>query len=202
MKKKILYLSLLLLALAIAAIALNRLIKNNAGELAAENKPAETASDAKHDYPPSTAKTGDAESQGVVGTLGGKKCMEKFTVERNVITPEEKLPQTILEIASLETFNSGAFYGKIKNYSSDNNYQLTELIDKLMQEQKIDTYEHIKADICLYYRDFLNPAGGGNLNYYIEHYYCTNNCQTGTYELTVNLNPDGSFVGYRTDFKW
>jgi hypothetical protein len=71
-----------------------------------------------------------------------------------------------------------------------------------MQEQKISTYEHLKADVCLYYRDFLNPTGGGSLDYYIEHYYCTNHCQTGNFGLTVELNPDGSFVGYRTGFKW
>jgi hypothetical protein len=57
--------------------------------------------------------------------------MEKFTIERGVTIPEQNLPQTGLEVASLETFRGGAFYGKIKNYSPDDNYQLTELIDKL-----------------------------------------------------------------------
>ncbi|MFA6534235.1 MAG: hypothetical protein WCT37_03620 [Patescibacteria group bacterium] len=209
MKKKTWYALLIIIALIIMVIAVSWLIKNNPDEpiaingLAANNPGDQTnlAAD-DHNYPPSTTKTGDADSQGVVGTLGNQKCMEKFRIERNVTIPADQLTQSNLEVASLETFGSGAFYGKIKKYSPDNNYQLTELIDRLMQEQKISTYEHLWADICLYNRDFLNPDGGGSLNYYVEHYYCTNHCQTGSYGLNVNLNPDGSFVGYRTSFKW
>jgi hypothetical protein len=137
MKKKILYTLLLIAALIVAAAVWGWLAKKNAGEPMTDNKPAvgntksqDTSGD-EHNYPPSTAKTGDAKSQGVVGTLGGKECMEKFTIERGVTIPEQNLPQTGLEVASLETFRGGAFYGKIKNYSPDDNYQLTELIDKL-----------------------------------------------------------------------
>lgn len=196
-KKIILVLVLIILGVG-AIVCLIHFNQKNTNENITNNSPA-TDSD---NYPPSTQKTGDAKSQGVVGTLGGKECMEKFTMERNQEVSADKLPQTSFELASFETFRGGAFFGKIKNYSPDKNTELTELINKLMMEKKVSTYEHLKADICLYYRDFLNPTDGGSLNYYIEHYYCTNSCQTGTYGLTVDLNPDGSFVGYRTDFKW
>jgi len=66
-----------------------------------------------------------------------------------------------------------------------------------MKEGKIATYAHIKADVCLYREDLLNPENGASLNYYVEHYYCTNQCQTGKYEIKVDLDANGNFVGYR-----
>ncbi|MCX6739459.1 MAG: hypothetical protein NT098_05455 [Candidatus Parcubacteria bacterium] len=198
MSKKIIFVSALVILIVGAIVYSAVFDKTDTDKIIVNNVPAKDTSN----YPPSTKKTGDAKSQGVVGTLGSKECMEKFTVERNLEIPADKIPKTSLEVASLETFQGGAFFGKIKDYSTDKSTELTELIDRLMMEKKVSTYEHIKADVCLYNRDFLNPDGGGSLNYYVEHLYCTNNCETGTYELTVRLNPDGSFVGYRSVFKW
>ena len=128
-------------------------------------------------------------------SLGGHECLSKFTVERGANY------ETILETFKLELFQSfgtGAFFGKIENFQPGQNKQFSALIDQLMKEDKIATYAHLKADVCLYHEDSLNPENGASLNYYIEHYYCTNQCQTGKYEIEVDLDANGNFVGYRT----
>ena len=73
------------------------------------------------------------------------------------------------------------------------------LVSELMKERGIRTIEHLKANICLLNQDFFNPPSGAEINYYIEHYYCTNSCQWGHYKLRVDQSDDGNFVGYRYD---
>jgi hypothetical protein len=104
-----------------------------------------------------------------------------------------------LSLESFNYFRSGAFYGKIRGYRPDMVSKVPGLIEALMQEDRIRMYKHIEAEVCLVGRDFLNPEGGGSLDYYVEHLYCTSSCQTGTYRLRVDMEKDGSFVGYRHD---
>jgi len=128
------------------------------------------------------------------GSLGKHKCLSKFRVERSINYsggPE------ILKLDSFQSFESGAFFGKIKDYKPEQNKQFAAFINQLMQEQKIMTYLHLRADVCFYNQDLLNPENGAGLNYYVEHYYCTNHCQTGKYEIKVDLDANGNFVGYR-----
>ena len=132
------------------------------------------------------------------GSLGSHQCLSKFRVEKGVNYsggPE------ILKTDSFQTFSSGAFFGKIKGYSPEQNKQFAAFINQLMQEQKVLTYIHLRADVCLYNQDLLNPENGASLNYYVEHYYCTNHCQTGNFEIRVDLDPSGNFVGYRKTTK-
>jgi len=137
------------------------------------------------------------------GTLGTHQCLSKFSVERNNRASEQPinldLARNGLQLESFKSFASGAFWGKIKNYQPEMNKKFPGLIDELMKEQRVRTFEHLKANICLYNQDFLNPPSGAAINYYIEHYYCTNSCQWGHYELRADLGDDGSFVGYRYD---
>lgn len=135
------------------------------------------------------------------GTLGTYRCFSKFGVERGGGISDQPidldLARSELQLESFKSFASGAFSGKIKNYQPETNKKFPGLIDDLMKELQIRTFEHLKANICLYNRDFLNPPNGAVINYYIEHYFCTNSCQWGHYELRVDLGEDGSFVGYR-----
>lgn len=133
------------------------------------------------------------------GRLGGHTCLSLFRVASET---EYKGEAEILKLDFFQSFASGAFFGKIKNYLPEQNKQFAAFINQLMQEQKIMTYLHLRADICLYNQDLLNPENGAGLNYYIEHYYCTNHCQTGKYEMQVDLDSNGNFVGYRTKFSW
>jgi uncharacterized membrane protein len=128
------------------------------------------------------------------GGLGSHECFSKFQVEKDVNYsggPE------ILKLDFFQSFGSGAFFGKIRDYKSEQNKQFAAFINQLMQEQKVMTYVHLRADVCLYNQDLLNPENGASLNYYVEHYYCTNHCQTGKYEIRVDLDANGNFVGYR-----
>src|SRR4030042_2100200 len=128
------------------------------------------------------------------GSLGNHKCLSKFRVEKSVIYSGD--PE-ILKLDFFQSFSSGAFFGKIKDYRPEQNKHFAAFINQLMQEKKVTTYEHLRADVCLYNQDLLNPENGASLNYYVEHYYCTNHCQTGKYEIRVDLDANGNFVGYR-----
>src|SRR3989339_36319 len=127
------------------------------------------------------------------GNLGMQQCLSKFRVEKGV---EYSGKPEILELNSSRFFDSGAFFGQIKDYQLEQNKQFAAGINQLMREQKIRTYRHLRADVCLYEQDLFNPQNGATLNYYVEHYYCTNSCQTGQFEIRVDLNADGDFVGY------
>ena len=128
------------------------------------------------------------------------KCLSKFSVNRNDAFPTTKSGKSKLSL--FQSFNDGAFFGKIDNYQSGQAKEFASLIEELMKDQKISTFEHFSADICLFRQDLNNPEGGATLDYYVEHHYCTNECSTGTYTLKVDLKDDGYFVGYRRDFKW
>ncbi|HEX7456564.1 MAG TPA: hypothetical protein VF303_03795 [Candidatus Nanoarchaeia archaeon] len=128
------------------------------------------------------------------GSLGNHKCLSKFRVEKSVSYSGD--PE-ILKLDFFQSFSSGAFFGKIKDYRPEQNKQFAAFMNQLMQEKKVTTYEHLRADVCLYNQDLLNPENGASLNYYVEHYYCTNHCQTGNYEIRVDLDAIGNFVGYR-----
>lgn len=128
------------------------------------------------------------------GSLGDHKCLSKFRVEKNV---NYSGGSEILKTDFFQSFSSGAFFGKIKDYKGEQNKQFAAFINQLMKEQKIATYEHLRADVCLYNQDLFNPENGARLSYYVEHYYCTNHCQTGNYEIRVDLDANGNFVGYR-----
>lgn len=127
------------------------------------------------------------------GSLGGHKCLSKFQVIKGV---EYSGSAEILKLDFFQSFGSGALFGKIKDYKPEQNKQFAAFINQLMKEQKIITYRHLRADVCLYNQDLLNPENGASLDYYVEHYYCTNSCQTGKYDIRVDLNADGNFVGY------
>ena len=139
----------------------------------------------------------------VQGTLGTYQCLSKFGVERGRGAYDQlinlDLERNGLQLESFKSFSSGAFSGKIKDYQPEMNKKFPGLIDELMKELQIKTFEHLKANVCLYSQDFLNPSNGASINYYIEHYYCTNSCQWGHFELRVDLGDDGNFVGYRYD---
>jgi hypothetical protein len=146
-----------------------------------------------------TAETShDINNSQIEGYLGGQNCLSKFHLtsdEQYAGEPE------ILGLEFFRSFGGGAFFGVIKNYNSRMSSQFAYFINQLMQEKRIKTYSHLSADICLYNQDLLNPQGGATLGYYIEHYYCTNSCQTGKYELRVDLDSEGNFVGYRVTYK-
>ena len=125
----------------------------------------------------------------------GRECILKFTTERNAKVDSE--PE-VLKLDFFQSFNSGAFFGKIADFQPGDNKRFADLVSHLMQEQKIKTFEHLRADVCLEREDLINPENGASLDYYIEHYYCTNHCQTGHYEIRVDLDAGGNFVGYRT----
>lgn len=128
------------------------------------------------------------------GDLGNHTCISKFQVKRS----DEYLGgEEILDLDFFQSFGSGAFYGKIKDYKPELNKKFAAFINQLMREKEIMTYLHLEADICLYNQDLFNPENGATLNYYIEHFYCTNSCQTGKYEIKVDLDTNGNFVGYR-----
>ena len=130
----------------------------------------------------------------ITGNLGGKQCTSLFNVKRDL---KENVSKELFDLEYFQSFGSGAFYGKIKNFKQGDNKKFSLFIDQLMKEQKIKTFEHMEANICFYYQDLLNPENGANLNYYIEHIYYTNNRNVGKYDLHVNLDPDGNFIGYR-----
>jgi hypothetical protein len=130
----------------------------------------------------------------VAGNLGGKQCTSLFNVKRDL---KENVDKELFDLDYFQSFGSGAFYGKIKNFKPEDNKKFSLFIDQLMKEQKIKTFEHMEANICSYYQDLLNPENGANLIYYIEHVYYTNSRNVGKYDLHVNLDADGNFVGYR-----
>jgi hypothetical protein len=129
------------------------------------------------------------------GELGGHTCLSFFQVKAR--EPQGITEPEVLKLDSFQSFITGAFSGKINNFQPGQNKLFAALINQLMQEQKITTYFHLEAKVCLYHQDLYNPTNGATLNYYIEHYYCTNHCQTGKYEIKVDLDEDGNFVGYR-----
>lgn len=128
------------------------------------------------------------------GQLGGYGCIMLFNVVRNnpYVSNED-----VLELDSFQTFSRGAFSGKIKDFKPEKKNGFPVLINELMKEAKISTYEHLESDVCLYKEDAIDPADGMRLSYYVEHRYCTNSCYTGKYEINVELQPNGEFVGYR-----
>ena len=128
-----------------------------------------------------------------INNLGKRECIYKFKTENGLAYTDK--PE-IFQLEYFQSFQSGAFSGKIKNYKPEMAKQFSEFINQLMQENKIKTYRHLNANVCLYHQDLLNPENGSNLDYYIEHYYCTNKCQTGKYDIKVNLETNGTFVGY------
>jgi len=128
------------------------------------------------------------------GTLGNYTCLSKFQVKSKEEYSGEK---EIFDLDFFQNFSSGAFFGKIKNYKPELNKQFASFINQLMKEKKVTTYLHLEANVCLYHQDLYNPENGAGLDYYIEHYYCTNSCQWGKYQLRVDLDADGNFVGYR-----
>lgn len=131
-----------------------------------------------------------------IESLQGQKCLAGFNVKRNDNSPAD-VDLNALNLAYFESFGSGAFYGKIKNYKPEMNAELAGIVNQLMQKEKINTYEHLEADVCLYNQDLYNPQGGATLSYVVEHLYCTNSCQKGEYKIRVDLDKSGSFVGYR-----
>ena len=131
-----------------------------------------------------------------IESLQGKKCLSGFNVKRDD-SDKEEVDLNGLNLNYFESFGSGAFYGKIKNYKPEMNTELAGIIDQLMQKRNIKTYEHLEANVCLYNQDLYNPQGGATLNYVVEHLYCTNSCQTGVYNIRVDLDKSGTFVGYR-----
>lgn len=131
-----------------------------------------------------------------IDSLRGKKCLAGFNIKRRDDIPAG-LNLSDLKLDYFESFGSGAFYGKIKNYQPSMNGELSNIINQLMLAHKIGTYEHLEADVCLYNRDLYNPQDGATLNYVVEHFYCTNSCQKGVYSIRVDLDPSGTFVGYR-----
>lgn len=134
-------------------------------------------------------------------TLGDYKCLSKISVKRGGDNATN-IKDSGLKTDILESFSDGAFSGKISNYNTDSRNKFYILMNQLMIEEKVPTHKHLSADVCLYDEDLYNPPYGATLNYYVEHEYCTNKCQTGTYLLRVDLKENGSFVGYRTEFKW
>lgn len=127
-------------------------------------------------------------------SLGQHDCLAKFRVESNAKNADGS---KILETDFFQSFASGSFFGKIKDYQPGLNKQFSALTNQLMQEKKVKTYAHLWADVCLYREDLLNPENGATLYYYVEHYYCSNNCKTGKYDIRVDLDADGNFTGYR-----
>ena len=123
-----------------------------------------------------------------------RTCLSKFQVDRSI---ESKSEPEIFTMTYFHTFKSGAFFGKIANFKPGQNEQFGKFINQPMQEKKISTYRHLRADVCLQYQNLVNPQDGTTLKYYVEHYYCTNSCQEGKYEIQVELNTDGTFVGYQ-----
>ncbi len=125
---------------------------------------------------------------------GNHNCLALFNVARNnpYISGKE-----VLELDSFQSFSGGAFSGKIKNFKPERKSEFPVLINELIKEAKISTYEHLEANVCLYNEDMNNPPGGIRLDYYIEHRYCANNCYTGKYEIEVELQSNGQFIGYR-----
>lgn len=140
------------------------------------------------------------QTQRTSGTLDDHDCNSVFSVARTDPTTDSLASPTRLEY--FQSFSSGAFFGKIEDYHSSNATSFSSLIDELMKNGDIQTYEHLSAEVCLFNEDLLNPEGGATLRYFVEHYYCTNECQTGTYSIRVDLKSDGYFVGYREVSKW
>ena len=130
------------------------------------------------------------------GKLGSYQCLSLFRSERG---KEYNVEREILALDFFESFESGMFFGKISSYEPKMKKDLAPLINQLIREKKIATYEHIKADVCLYDQDLNNPPNGAGLGYYVEHEYCTNDCYTGKYKIRVELQSSGAFVGYRYD---
>jgi hypothetical protein len=182
----ILMISALILIIVLFCIVARSFFKNNDGLI----------------FIPGTDRNNEDKNPQNMETLGNKKCISKFKVERNDGIPGTKIEPEIPSLDLFQAFTSGAFFGRMKNYTPDQNQELAPLVDQLMKEQKIPTYEHLWADVCLYDQDLYNPQDGATLNYYVEHYYCTNSCQTGKYSIRVDLDPAGNFVGYRYDFSW
>jgi hypothetical protein len=140
------------------------------------------------------------ETQQTFGSLGEHKCLSLFKVER--LNPSTDYLVDAEMLVNFQSFPSGAFFGRVEDYHPSNASGFSSLIDELMMEGDIRTYEHLSAEVCLYSEDVLNPEGGATLRYFVEHYYCTNECQTGTYSIRVDLKSDGYFVGYREVSKW
>lgn len=126
--------------------------------------------------------------------LGNYSCLALFNVARKnpYISNKE-----VFEIDYFQSFSGGAFSGKIKNFKPEQKSEFPVFINELIKEAKISTYEHLEANVCLYNEDMNNPPGGIRLDYYVEHRYCTNNCHTGKYEIEVELQSNGQFIGYR-----
>jgi hypothetical protein len=181
MAKKIWISTILILAIIAAGVILTSLWrKNNAGDDTNNNINQENSD-----------KTGEPQTQ---GSLGDHICLALFQVKRG----EEAATSTeIFPVESFRKFGSGAFFGKIKDFQPGQNRQFAAFINQMMEEGQVDTYVHLRADVCLYRQDLLNPENGATLNYYVEHLYCTNSCQTGKYDIEVNLDTDGNFIGYR-----
>ena len=139
-------------------------------------------------------------TQQTSGTLGQHECLSKFSVEPND-APTESLTGAE-RLGHFQSFASGAFSGKIEDYHPSTATSFSSLINELMKNGEIRTYEQLSAEVCLYGEDLLNPEDGATLDYFVEHRYCTNECQTGTYSIRVDLNSEGHFVGYREDFRW
>ena len=91
------------------------------------------------------------------GSLGSHKCLSKFQVIKGA---EYSGPAEILKLDFFQSFGSEAFFGKIKDYKPEKNKQFAAFINQLIREQKIRTYRHLRADVCLYSQDLLNPENG------------------------------------------
>jgi len=128
------------------------------------------------------------------GQLGNYNCLALFNVARNNSYASSK---ELFELDSFQPFGRGAFFGKIKNFKPEQKSEFSVFINELIKEDKISTYEHLESNVCLYNEDLNNPPSGVRLSYYVEHRYCTNNCYTGKYEIEVELQPNGQFIGYR-----
>ncbi len=148
-------------------------------------------------YYPAWQMTIKGEERKSVGKLDNYGCFSRFMVPRDKTLDSSKPVMTELKLDLFESFYLGTFFGKIKNYEPSMRKDFSGLIDELMQEEKIKTYTHLNAIICLNQIDLLNPPNGASLTYYVSHSYCTSECQSESYFIDVNLKSDGNFIGYK-----